>query len=65
MEDTISYLESKPTTFSEKIMKEIVNGGRKKKWFAEKLNISRPTLNKKLTDNFWTDDEINELKKIV
>jgi len=42
----------------------IINEGRKKKWIAIQLGMSRPTLDSRIKDNSFTDSEINRLKEL-
>jgi DNA-binding NtrC family response regulator len=47
-----------------KLAESIKNQGRKKNWVAEQLSISRPTLDRKLKDNSFTDEETSKLKEL-
>jgi hypothetical protein len=38
--------------------------GRKKSWIAEQLGLSRPTLDKRIDGNSFTDIEINRLQEL-
>ena len=49
---------------SQKIELFIKRRGVKKQWIAEQLGVSRPTLDKRLSDNCFTIDEIIKLKSI-
>lgn len=49
-------------TTSAKVKKAIRDQGRKKNWLAHKLEVSRPYLDKRLADNFWSDGEVGKLK---
>ena len=45
-------------TTAKKVSDALIEQGRKKNWLASKLGIGRPTLDKKLQDNYWTVEEI-------
>lgn len=47
-----------------KLQQSIKNQGRKKNWIAEQLDISRPTLDRKLNDNSFTYEEIQKLTEL-
>ena len=50
---------------TEKVILELgLNRNFKKKDLAEKLGISRPTLDKKMRDNDWTDHDLFILNKL-
>ena len=51
-------------TTSKEVELNLKEQGRNKKWLAEQLGISRPTLYKKLDDNFWSVSELIKLKTI-
>ena len=51
-------------TTSLKIKQAIVTQGRKKNWLAQELGISRPNLDKKSSDNYWTAIEIVRLQNL-
>ena len=51
-------------TTSKTVELNLKDQGRNKSWLADQLGISRPTLYKKLSDNFWTIGEIIKLKSI-
>lgn len=51
-------------TISKKVELGMKDQGRKKNWLAEQLEISRPTLDKKLKDNFWVQSEIGKLHSL-
>ena len=51
-------------TTSVKVKQAIVKQGRKKNWLAQELGISRPNLDKKLSDNYWTAIEIARLQRL-
>ena len=51
-------------TTSDKVKKAIVNQGRKKTWIADKLQLSRPTLDLRLEANTWQPEDIIRLKQI-
>lgn len=47
-----------------KLQESIKKQGRKKNWIAEQLNISRPTLDRKLNDNSFTSEEKQKLSDL-
>lgn len=49
-------------TTSKKVELEIKKRGLKKIWLAEKLGITRQTLDVRLKDNFWSVGELIQLK---
>ena len=49
---------------AKQLEKTIIAGGRKKKWVAQQLGISRPTLDSRIKDNSFTDIEISRLKEL-
>ena len=49
---------------SKELQQTIIDQGRKKKWIAKQLGISRPTLDSRIRDNSFTDAEINRLKEL-
>ena len=51
-------------TTSMKVKKAIESQGRKKNWLAVELGISRPTLDRRLQDNYWTAGEILRLQAL-
>lgn len=51
-------------TTARKVEFYLKDQGRKKTWLSEQLGVSRPTLDKKLRDNSFSDDEIARLKLI-
>jgi len=51
-------------TTSAKVKQAIIEQGRKKNWLAEQLGMSRPSLDKKLNDNFWTTNDITRLQNL-
>jgi len=51
-------------TTSKKVELALKEQGRNKSWLADKLNISRPVLYQRLSDNFWKPSEIIILKSI-
>ena len=57
-------MENKITT-AKKVEFALKDQGRKKIWLAEKLEISRPTLDAKLRDNTFTIKEIIYLNVIL
>ena len=57
-------MENKITT-AKKVEFALKEQGRKKIWLAEKLEISRPTLDAKLKDNTFTTNEIIILNTIL
>ena len=57
-------MESRITTAT-KVIFALKNQGRKKKWLAEKLEISRPTLNARLKDNTFTINEVYMLSSLL
>ena len=52
-------------TIAKKVEFALKEQGRKKIWLAEKLEISRPTLDAKLKDNTFTTKEIIYLNVIL
>ena len=52
-------------TAAKKVEFALKEQGRKKIWLAEKLGISRPTLDAKLKDNTFTINEIVILNTIL
>lgn len=50
-------------TTSTKVRLSIESQGRKKTWLASILGISRPNLDQRLKDNFWSDGQIRLLKE--
>ena len=57
-------MENRITT-AKKVEFALKEQGRKKIWLAEKLEISRPTLDAKLKDNTFTTNEIIILNTIL
>jgi transcriptional regulator with PAS, ATPase and Fis domain len=51
-------------TTSKKVELALKEQGRKKTWLADQLNIGRPTLDKRLKDNFWEVREVIKLKSL-
>ncbi len=51
-------------TTAKKVSDALIEQGRKKNWLASKLGIGRPTLDKKLQDNYWTGEEIIKLQSL-
>lgn len=51
-------------TNSIKLQISIKEQGRKKSWIADQLGISRPTLDKRMEGNNFTDAEINRLQEL-
>ena len=49
-------------TISHQVKTAIESQGRKKNWIASELGISRPNLDKRLSDNFWTQGQIEVLR---
>jgi len=49
---------------SEKVIGAIEKQGRKKTWLAEQLQLSRPTLDSRLTNDTWDADDITRLKQL-
>lgn len=52
-------------TTARKVEWALKNQGRKKTWLAEKLGMSRPTLNRKLKDNTFSVSEIYDIQKYL
>ena len=50
-------------TTSNKVRLSIESQGRKKTWIASILGISRPNLDKRLKDNFWSDGQVRLLRE--
>ena len=50
-------------TTSAKVQKAIQDQGRKKNWLASILGVSRPYLDKRLRDNYWTIGQVKLLKE--
>ena len=50
-------------TTSMKVKKAIESQGRKKNWLASILGVSRPYLDKRLRDNYWTTGQVELLKE--
>jgi len=57
-------MENRITT-AKKVEFALKEQGRKKIWLAEKLEISRPTLDAKLKDNTFTVNEVYILKSLL
>ena len=51
-------------TTSVKVKQAIVEQGRKKNWLAKELGMSRPHLDRRLQDNYWTAIEITRLQRL-
>ena len=51
-------------TNSKKLQLAIIEQGRKKSWVAKRLGISRPTLDKRIENNSFTDSEIMRLHEL-
>ncbi len=51
-------------TTSKKVELLLKEQGRSKTWLASQLKISRPTLDQRLKDNFWSAGDIIVLKSI-
>lgn len=54
-----------PVTFADKVISAIEKQGRKKNWIAKQLQMTRPTLDARLTENNFTVDEQNVLKDLL
>lgn len=57
--------EFKPITMADKVKQAIVTQGRKKQWIAKELGIGRVTLDLRLADNSFRDNEIEKLKILL
>ena len=57
-------MENRITT-AKKVEFALKEQGRKKIWLAEKLEISRPTLDAKLSDNTFSINEVYMLKSLL
>lgn len=51
-------------TTSEKVKTAIEVQGRKKTWLAEKLQLSRPTLDFRIENNSWRPEDIVRLRQL-
>lgn len=51
-------------SFNKIVEKAIKEQGRSKTWLAEALNISRPTLDRKLKNNTFKLEEVVKLKNL-
>ena len=51
-------------TTSEKVKNAIEKQGRKKTWLADNLELSRPTLDNRLSNDNWQPEDITRLKSL-
>jgi len=51
-------------TTSLTVKQNIKKQGRKKSWLAKELGVSRPTLDNKIRDNYWSVSELVILKRL-
>lgn len=51
-------------TISNKVKESIKTQGRKKNWLASQLDMSRPKLDRKLNDNYWSTIELQKLESL-
>ena len=50
---------------SKKVIEALKEQGRSKVWLCEKLNMSRPTLDNRLSDNTWRINEVITLMSLL